>query len=85
MERVPNEVLRNDNRGPSRPAIAHKIRDLIRQMSKANPLWGAPRIYGELLKLGIGVGQTAVSKCMTAALGNPVDSSADRVFDGTGR
>jgi hypothetical protein len=31
-------------------------------MSVANPLWGAPRIHGELLKLGIGVGQTTVAK-----------------------
>jgi hypothetical protein len=32
--------------------MRHEIRDLIRQMSIANPLWGAPRIHGELLKLG---------------------------------
>jgi putative transposase len=36
-----------------RPSADRKIRDLIRQMSSANPLWGAPRIHGELLKLGI--------------------------------
>jgi hypothetical protein len=42
------------------------IRRLIREMSIANPLWGAPRIHGELLKLGIdvGVGQTTVAKYM---------------------
>lgn len=39
-----------------------KIRLLIRRMSQANPLWGAPRIHGELLKLGIDVSQTTVSK-----------------------
>jgi hypothetical protein len=33
-----------------------EIRDLIRRMSSANPLWGAPRIHGELLKLGPGNG-----------------------------
>jgi hypothetical protein len=33
-------------------------------MSVANPLWGAPRIHGELLKLGIGVGETSVAKYM---------------------
>jgi hypothetical protein len=33
-------------------------------MSLANPLWGAPRIHGELLKLGIDVGQTSVAKYM---------------------
>src|SRR5262245_36048338 len=40
------------------------VRRLIREMSIANPLWGAPRIHGELLKLGIDVGQTAVAKYM---------------------
>src|SRR5664279_4890628 len=38
-----------------RPKMGTEIRDLIRQMSMANPLWGAPRIHGELLKLGIEV------------------------------
>jgi hypothetical protein len=38
------------------------IRRLIREMSIANPLWGAPRIHGELLKLGIDIGQTSVAK-----------------------
>ena len=38
------------------------IRRLIREMSVANPLWGAPRIHGELLKIGIDVGQTTVAK-----------------------
>jgi hypothetical protein len=46
---------------PTRPA---GIRRLIRDMSVANPLWGAPRIHGKLLKLGIDVGQTAVAKYM---------------------
>ena len=41
-----------------RPKVALEIRQLIRDMSLANPLWGAPRIHGELLKLGIDVGQT---------------------------
>src|SRR5882762_8574653 len=47
-----------------RPAVTVEIRQLIRQMSGANPLWGAPRIHGELLKLGIDVGQTSVAKYM---------------------
>jgi len=38
-----------------RPSVAREVRELIRQMNRANPLWGAPRIHGELLKLGIGV------------------------------
>ena len=41
-----------------------EIRRLIREMSVANPLWGAPRIHGELLKLGVDVGQTSVAKYM---------------------
>jgi transposase InsO family protein len=44
--------------------VTVEIRQLIRQMSGANPLWGAPRIHGELLKLGIDVGQTSVAKYM---------------------
>jgi hypothetical protein len=47
-----------------RPNTPADIRHLIREMSVANPLWGAPRIHGELLKLGIDVGQTTVSKYM---------------------
>src|SRR5271167_1519960 len=47
-----------------RPTVPPEIRKLIRGMSFANPLWGAPRIHGELLKLGIDVGQTTVAKYM---------------------
>src|SRR6476619_8141431 len=47
-----------------RPKIGADIRQLIREMSVANPLWGAPRIHGELLRLGIDVGQTTVAKYM---------------------
>ena len=50
--------------GGGRPRISKDIRDLIREMSLANPLWGAPRIHGELLKLGLDVGQTTVAKYM---------------------
>lgn len=52
---------------PGRPAVAPDVRDLIRRMSRENPLWGAPRIHGELLKLGIEVGETSVSKYMVRA------------------
>jgi transposase InsO family protein len=47
-----------------RPRIALEIRRLIREMSLANRLWGAPRIHGELLKLGIDVAQSTVAKYM---------------------
>jgi hypothetical protein len=40
-------------------------------MSVANPLWGAPRIHGELLKLGIDIGQTSVAKYMARRRGPP--------------
>src|SRR5882672_4222691 len=44
-----------------RPALASSLRALIRQMREANPLWGAPRIHGELQKLGIQVAQATVA------------------------
>jgi hypothetical protein len=47
-----------------RPTVAPEIRKLIREMSIADPLWGAPRIHGELLKLGIDIGQISVAKYM---------------------
>ena len=53
------------SRGPrGRPIVSEEIRNLIRPMSQANPLWGAPRIHGELSKLGIEISQAAVSKYM---------------------
>jgi hypothetical protein len=51
--------------------VTVEIGQLIRQMSIANPLWGAPRIHGELLKLGIDVGQTSVAKYMVRSRGPP--------------
>jgi putative transposase len=47
-----------------RPRFDPQIQALVRQMSLANPLWGAPRIHGELLKLGIQISQTTVAKYM---------------------
>jgi transposase InsO family protein len=47
---------------PGRPPVPQDLRDLIRKISRENPLWGAPRIHGELLKLGIDIGETSVSK-----------------------
>jgi hypothetical protein len=54
-----------------RPSVDGETRDLIRQMNAANPLWGAPRIHGELLKLGIEIGQTSVAKYMARRRGPP--------------
>src|SRR5438046_3552817 len=47
-----------------RPQIDADLRALIRRMSAENPLWGAPRIHGELLKLGFEVAQSSVAKYM---------------------
>jgi putative transposase len=51
-------------RRSGRPMIRAELRELIARMSRANPLWGAPRIHGELLKLGLTVSQATVSKYM---------------------
>src|SRR6201997_78642 len=50
------------SRCPGRPKTNNEIRDLIRRISLDNPLWGAPRIHGELLKLGIEVSQATVAR-----------------------
>ena len=52
-------------RKPGRKTICPNTIELIRQMSRANPLWDAPRIHGELLKLGLDVAQRSVAKYMT--------------------
>src|SRR5476651_1194744 len=54
-----------------RPQIETDLRALIRQMSMENPLWGAPRIHGELLKLGFEVAQSSVAKYMVKRRGPP--------------
>ena len=50
------------------------MRDLIRRMSIENPLWGAPKIHGELLKLGIDVAQSTVSIYMVPRQGRPLQT-----------
>src|SRR5437868_9310521 len=59
-----------------RPAVPLEIRRLIREMSIANPLGGAPRIHGELLKLGIEIGQTSVAKYMARRRAPPSQGPA---------
>src|SRR2546422_2820750 len=54
-----------------RPKITPDLRALIRRMSADNPLWGAPRIHGELLKLGLEVSQSSVAKYMVKRSGPP--------------
>ncbi len=52
---------------PGRPPVPREVRQLIRTMSRDNPLWGAPRIHGEPRKLGIDIGETSVSKYLVRA------------------
>jgi len=54
-----------------RPQIDTELRVLVRRMSVENPLWGAPRIHGELLKLGFEVAQSSVAKYMVKRRGPP--------------
>jgi len=54
-----------------RPQIEADLRVLIRRMSVENPLWGAPRIHGELLKLGFEIAQSTVAKYMVKRHGAP--------------
>jgi len=61
-------------RRAGRPAVSSEIRSLVRQMSRENPLWGAPRIHGELLKLGIDISQSTVAKYMERRRGPPSQS-----------
>jgi hypothetical protein len=54
-----------------RPQIEADLRTLVRRMSIENPLWGSPRIHGELLKLGFAVAQSSVAKYMVKRRGPP--------------
>jgi hypothetical protein len=54
-----------------RPQIDADLRELIRRMSRENPLWGAPRIHGELLKLGFAVAQSSVANGMDRPCSRP--------------
>ena len=59
------------HRRGGRPRIDMELRVLIRRMSVENPFWGAPRIHGELLKLGLEVAQSSVAKYMVKRRGPP--------------
>src|SRR4029078_2400215 len=61
---------KSNSRG-GRPPIENELRALNRQMSTENQLWGAPRIHGELLKLGFSVAQSSVAKYMVKRRGPP--------------
>ena len=62
---------RKSNPRGGRPRIEMEVRALIRLMSTENQLWGAPRIHGELLKLGFSVAQSTVAKYMVKRRGPP--------------
>ncbi len=66
------------SRRHGRPRIDPQVRELIRRMCRANPLWGAPRIHGELLKLGIEVSEATVARYMVKRRGPP--SQTWRIF-----
>jgi hypothetical protein len=70
---------------PGRPAIAAEIRALIRRVSQENVLWGAPRIQGELAKLGVRVSRTTIAKYMARRPGPPSPTwcafMRDHVYD----
>ena len=61
-------------RRPGRPLVEAEVRALIRRLSVENPLWGAPHIHGELLKLGYDVAETTVGKYMASDPGPPSQS-----------
>jgi hypothetical protein len=62
---------------PGRPPVNRELRELIQRMSKENPLWGAPRIHGELLKLGFEIAESTVSKYMIRRRGATIADLAD--------
>jgi transposase InsO family protein len=60
---------RSRKRRPGRPVVEAEVRDLIHRLSVENPLWGAPHIHGELLKLGYDVAEATVGKYMAKCTG----------------
>jgi hypothetical protein len=63
--------FKSPRNGAGRPPISPEIRELILKMAKANPLWGAPRIHGELLKLRIEISERTVSNLMPRRIPKP--------------
>ena len=59
---------------PGRPPVTGEIRKLVRTMASANPLWGAPRVHGELLKLGFEISERTVSRLMPKKEGKPAQT-----------
>jgi len=68
------------SKGPGRPRTDLEIRKLVRKMAKANPSWGAPRIHGELLRLGFEVSERTISNLMPRRQPNSTPSQTWRTF-----
>jgi hypothetical protein len=68
------------SKGPGRPQVGREIRDLVWRMAAANPSWGAPRIHGELLRLGFEVSERTVSNLMPRRTPNSEPSQTWRTF-----
>src|SRR5262249_17269262 len=62
------------HRRPGRPRITSRLRQLIQRLASENPLWGAPRIHGELLKLGFQVSERTISRYLARFGGREGDN-----------
>ena len=67
--------FKSRRKGPGRPRVNPEIRDLVRKIAEANPPWGAPRIHGELLKLGIDISERTVSNLMPRRRPRPLSQT----------
>ena len=61
----------SQKKGPGRPQVVAEVRKLVRTMAAANVTWGAPRIHGELIKLGFEISERTVSRLMPKQRKNP--------------
>jgi len=68
------------SKGPGRPKVEREICYLVRKMAIANPTWGAPRIHGELLRLGFSVSERTISSLMPVCPPNSKPSQTWRTF-----
>jgi hypothetical protein len=59
-------ALAVSRRAPGRATITAEIQELIRRMARENPSWGAPKVHGELLKLGLALSERSVSRYLRA-------------------
>jgi putative transposase len=73
-------TLKSRKNRTGRPPVDSKTRQLIKDMASANPLWGSPRIHGELLKLGIDVSERTISNILKKARSTKPPSQTWRTF-----